>query len=45
MIFHSYLNHCLKYAKLLQEQAANLVDSNNSVAVESNHLWEIIFDL
>lgn len=32
MIFHSYLNDCLKHAKLLQEQAANPVDSDNCEA-------------
>lgn len=34
-IFHSYLNDWLKYAKLLQEWAANAVDSDNCEAVES----------
>jgi len=38
MIFHSYLNGCLKYAKLLQERAANPVDSDNCEVVESNVL-------
>lgn len=38
MIFHSYLNDCLKYAKLLQEWTASPVDTDSCEAVESNFL-------